>query len=474
MILVCFSVSSCLVISGCKVTTYCDQKCQVNSKLTQNMGASLGPSMCPDETAIPPSVDLSDGLSEEEAVATALWNNAAYLEMLSQLGLSRAQLLDAGLLTDPEMTIFFPLGPKQLEFAFFQSISAIWLRPVRMRAAELDLIQLSEQMVQNGLNVIRDVRSAHAQLLLAQSRVELAEQTLTLQTGIADLAQKRLDAGDISELESMNSQVDAFQSTADLARFQKDQEIAREQLRVLLGITMHEDSLTAVGSEERVTTTDSTEDLLAQALAMRPDLRAAELQIEAACERLELSELQFMNLDAIYDANGQGRNGFESGPGLRLTIPIFNRNQGGIAIADAQLQQALRRYITVRDQVVLDVRNAHLQYQQAHENLKMIQEMVLPTLEESVKLSKKSFQDGDSNYFIVLITTQRFVVAKTQELQLEADLRRSLAELDRSVGHRVSAPASTTDIYENSDSPKLLPAPAPVEIVTISFVESDK
>jgi cobalt-zinc-cadmium efflux system outer membrane protein len=95
--------------------------------------------MCPDETSIPPGVDLADGLTEDEAVAVALWNNAAYQEVLTQLGISRAQLLDAGLLGDPQLTLFFPLGPKQLEFTIFQSIDFLWLRPVRVRAAELDL-----------------------------------------------------------------------------------------------------------------------------------------------------------------------------------------------------------------------------------------------------------------------------------------------------------------------------------------------
>jgi hypothetical protein len=43
-----------------------------------------------------------------------------------------------------------------------------------MRAAHLDLDRVSQQMVQNGLDVIRDVRRGHADLLLAQQRAKLA------------------------------------------------------------------------------------------------------------------------------------------------------------------------------------------------------------------------------------------------------------------------------------------------------------
>jgi hypothetical protein len=57
------------------------------------------------------------------------------------------------------------LGPKQLEFTTYQAVEAIWLRPIRRRAAELDLCEVSQQMIQNGLNTARDVSTAHAKML---------------------------------------------------------------------------------------------------------------------------------------------------------------------------------------------------------------------------------------------------------------------------------------------------------------------
>jgi len=147
----------------------------------------------------------------------ALWNNAAFQSLLTDLGVSSAQLFDAGLITDPQFILFFPLGPKQLELGGFQAIDALWLRPIRERAAELDLQRVSHGMVQNGLNVIRDVRVAHSDLLLAQQQAELARDAERLRTQIADLAQKRLDAGDISELELNTTRIDAMQATAAAA-----------------------------------------------------------------------------------------------------------------------------------------------------------------------------------------------------------------------------------------------------------------
>ena len=457
------------LIVGCQSPPQCDNHCQVDAELTQRMGQSLGPSKCPDETMLPPHVDLADGVTEEEAIAVAVWNNAVYQELLSQLGISRAQLFDAGLLTDPQLTLFFPLGPKQLEYTLFQSIDAIWLRPIRIRAAELDLCQLSDQMVQNGLNLIRDVRLAHAQLVFAQSQADLAAEARELQTAIADLALKRLQAGDISELESMNSQIDELQAEVDSNRFERDVTLARERLRVLMGIGMYDDALVAIEAKLPGSFSNEPENYVSQALAMRPDLRAAEINFQAACERSKLAEFQFMNLEVAYDANSRGLQGYESGPGLRMTLPIFNRNRGGIAIADAQVQQAFSQYVTIRDQITLDVRNAHTQWIQAAENLTTLQQKILPSLETSLDVAQKGFQGGGSDYFIVLLTTQRFVQARTQELRLKADIRQAIAELDRSVGHRVESSIELDPLVPTQ--PNLLPAPesASREIVPAQF-----
>jgi outer membrane protein, heavy metal efflux system len=189
----------------------------------------------------------------------------------------------------------------------------------------------------------------------------------------------------------------------------------------------------------------SLEALLNEALAMRPDLRATEIGIEAAGERAGLAQNQFMNLDAIYDANGSGSRGFESGPGLRFTVPIFNGNKGGIAIAEAQWQQAVRRYVTVRDQVTLDVRNAHTQVLQASENLATLQNEILPTLREAGELARRNYENGGTPYFLVLQTTGQYLDARLRELQLAADLRRAMAELDRSVGRKVAMNSVSRD-----------------------------
>jgi len=324
-----------------------------------------------------------------------------------------------------------------LEFFTYQAVDGLWLQPVRVRAAELDLDRVSQTMVQNGLDVIRDVRVAHASLLLAQEQAKVAREAETLRRQIAELAQKRLDARDISELEATTSRIDALQAQATASRAVQDVELARQQLRTLIGLAMHGDSVDAVSDTDLGVLPQDADSLLSTTLAMRPDLRAAEIAIESAGERAGLAQKQFMNLDAVYDANGSGTKGFESGPGLRFTIPIFNRNQGGIAIADVQWQRAARQYVTVRDQVTLEVRTAHTQMEQAQQNLNLVRTGILPALQQVQELARRNYENGGAPYFLVLQTTSQYLDARSREIQLEADLRRAIAELERGVGMKV-------------------------------------
>ncbi len=459
-----------LATGGCHWAGVPGRRGFVSSELTSRFGHGISTSVCPGQSVIPPDVSLDDGITEDEAVHIALWNNAALLELLTDLGISRAQLLSAGLISDPQFIVFFPLGPKQLEFIGYQSVDTFWLRPIRRRVATRDLNQVSESMVQNGLNTIRDARVAHADLVQAQQQSDVARDAESIREQIAELARKRLAAGDISELEAATSQIDALQAKAAAARAVHDVSLAQHRLRTVLGLTMLDAPILATEREGSGVIEEDAEALISTALAMRPDLRAAEIGIEAACERIGLANHQFMTLDAIYDANGQGIEGFESGPGLRFTVPIFNGNRGGIAIAKAQWQKAARQYVTVRDQITLDVRTAHTQLLQARENLRLVQSEILPATKEAELMARRNYQSGGATYFLVLQTTGPYLDARMRESLLIADVQRATAELERSVGTRLVIPPPVPPLEDemiavHEPMPKNVPPPITLEAV---------
>jgi outer membrane protein, heavy metal efflux system len=119
-----------LLCVGCRVPMPCCQRPMVSSELSSRVGAELGSNCGISHGTIPPGLEVADGISEQEAVTIALWNNASLGELLAQLGISRAQLYVAGLISDPQLVLLLPQGPKQFEFTTFQAVDALWLRPI--------------------------------------------------------------------------------------------------------------------------------------------------------------------------------------------------------------------------------------------------------------------------------------------------------------------------------------------------------
>ena len=128
-----------------------------------------------DAISVPPGLKLDVPLSSDDAAALALWNNAQLRVDLGALGLAEADLLDANLLRNPRLDMLLPVGAKPFELLMNLPIDALIQRPRRIAASQAAHDQLAESLVQNGLNTIRDARFAHADLVQASSRTEVAD-----------------------------------------------------------------------------------------------------------------------------------------------------------------------------------------------------------------------------------------------------------------------------------------------------------
>ena len=197
-------------------------------------------------------MNLEDGVTQEEAVAVALWNSPSFQATLSDLGVARADLAEAGLLRNPILSLLFPFGPKQLEFTLQYPFEALWQRPSRVAAARLNAQAIGERLVWDALSLVAQVRTAHADAVIADRRLVLATENADLVRRLADIIDARLRAGDISELEARAPRTEAAQ--ADLVRrgAEHDRNLARLTLAALLGLDRAADSCSR-GSRRRTT-----------------------------------------------------------------------------------------------------------------------------------------------------------------------------------------------------------------------------
>ena len=142
-----------------------------------------------EQPSLPPGVLLDDGISEDEAVAVALWNNPELRAAFADLGVARADLVEAGVLVNPDLQLLFGVGSKPFELLLGAPIQALWQRPKRVAAAKLNVEKTSETLVQRGLDLTRDVGVAHASYSAAREQAEIHGELAKLTREIAELTQ---------------------------------------------------------------------------------------------------------------------------------------------------------------------------------------------------------------------------------------------------------------------------------------------
>lgn len=432
----CFALAFCAV--GCASSAY--DRSWVDRAVVDATGHRIGGEEVR-APSVPPSVANLAALTGDDAVATALWNSARFQVELTRLGFSRADLAEAGALPNPTLSLLLPIGPRQAELTATYPIAVLIQRPARVEAAQADVERTARSLVEVALDLARDVRIAHADATATARRVALRREVEATWATIAKLTEARQRAGEASELEVRGARAEAIVSADASMRAVTEERTARERLRRLMGLSQSPlgERMAVVDADVDVGAPPAREVLVEQAFAARPDVRGAEMAIEAAGSRLGWERLKILQLFARLDVKPIGPRGGAPSlvlPGATADLPIFNWNPGGRARAEAEMKQAAFRYVAVRDDVASEVRTSHAQLEQALASLVPWRENVLPLLEANVVSAMKSYQSGNETYLLVLDAARRLQDARLRVIDLEVEVLRARAALARAVGRR--------------------------------------
>jgi cobalt-zinc-cadmium efflux system outer membrane protein len=175
----------------------------------------------------------------------------------------------------------------------------------------------------------------------------------------------------------------------------------------------------------------------------QPELRSAQLAINSAGNRIGWERSRIVNFMATIGfnhVNGKGGpkvlpNAFQ--PGIQMELPVLNRNQGKIARARAELEQASYNYVALQQRIANDVADAYSRYEQTYKSYEIYNTNVLPSLEEAVRLVQLSFQRGDISYLPVLEAMRQLVTGRLRKAEIQAELRRSISQLNFVIGKKV-------------------------------------
>jgi len=428
------SPAYCAILVACAVESPHDREF-VSQQIADRGGVTTRPETTTEQ--MPPGTLLADGLTEPEAVAIALWNNPGFQAALTDLDVSRAELAEAGAFKNPALSVLFPLGPKQLELTVEFPLDALLHRPHRVLIARIEVERVAAQLVRSGLDLIRDTQLAFGAVVYAKQQVALAERTAALAVRRAQLARSRARVGEIGEHEAQAANAVAARAAADTTKARGEEALAVLQLLGQLGLPP-ETAAPVLVAEIEPATPPPVAELEKIALAARPDLRAAELVVEAAGERVGLTKAEVWQIGLLADIDGVTGDTDQVGPGLVMEVPVFNQRGGAIAKADAEVKRSVARLAALRANVVQNLRQCWQREDALRKELEELQRSAVPASEREMAGATHVVAAGEEGEDVMLAAREHELQLQHQVADATTALHDARVQLVHAVGRRLT------------------------------------
>ncbi|MGQ0553375.1 MAG: CusA/CzcA family heavy metal efflux RND transporter [Planctomycetota bacterium] len=445
------AILACLGLTGCAVETLAPnyEPARELIRTTTGQDEVFDPQV-PPLSAEELRAVLHDGLSMDEALRLALLNNRALQAGFMELGVARAQFVQAGLLQNPVLglSLFLPSGGGRTRLAgdLAQNLSDLWRIPAARLAAgaesDLQLFALSRQAGE----LVAAVRRAYAECVAAREAHALAIDGALIAGRVQGAAQARSEAGVATDLETNLARTLAIEANLQAQRAERGEVETTRRLAALLSLqddllgTSFTDALPAVvsaplGERERAV---QREALVERARTSRLDLRAAAAAVVAAEARLTL-ERKRAAPDLVTGLGAERPEGGSSsdllaGPALSVELPFFDRNEAGISRAEFEREVARLNHEALLAEVGQAVRAAYDRVQILADAAEIASEQLLPQAERSSALAQEAYGAGATTLLTLLEGQRASLDARRASNESRLDVALALLELELALG----------------------------------------
>jgi cobalt-zinc-cadmium efflux system outer membrane protein len=312
-----------------------------------------------------------DGLTLAEANTLALIYSPAIRAVRLRAKTSRVAALYAGLLENPELSLGPQISTRTNELIF--PISLSWQLPLFGQVeAEREALGAAEreqllEVVLAEFEVLKDIREKFLRAASLKSQIEAldqAQQELTklLVAVEALVALREADAVllFLVRTEQETLEVERMERVADLRTVERD-------LRHLLGLLP--DASVAFETESPDLPTLEPSELLPSPLLRLPKVQRAAFAYEVAEAELRHEITKQFPAITLGPSGESDRGEGLLGIGLGITLPFFQRNQGGIAKAETARDGARLSYQDALLAATHEADAARAQYEAARERI---------------------------------------------------------------------------------------------------------
>lgn len=305
------------------------------------------------------------------------------------------------------------------------------------QAAQLDVLQTA-WAVRGRLS------RAFVDLFQAQEMEAELARLHEVQLQSVALLEAQLDAGAISANELSQARIDAGRTRLAALEAAHKRRRARVDLASAVGVpsAAFEGIEISFDGLDHLTTEPPTDEIRRQALVHRADILSGLAAYEAAQNTLQLEiAKQYPDLDigAGYQLD-QVVNKWTLG--LNVILPIFNRNKGPIAEAEAARTAAAAQFLALQSRVLAEVDGAAVSYRSAVETVAEAEAM-LGRLEQREASIRKAYGLGAISKLEVLGAGIEVAAGRLARIESLASAQQAAGELENAVQN----PLDMTDWY---------------------------
>jgi outer membrane protein len=318
-----------------------------------------------------------------------------------------------------------------------------------IRAAEKESEAAVFLVHREAAELTSQVRKAYWEMVSARQEIEVLQLSLTLAKQLEKETKSRIEAGLLAEVEIFQPQSEIARREQNLISGERAVGVAEDNLRYLLNNQEWTRTLNPIDRPAIAPSLPVLNTILNNALANRPDIKAADMQTEAAeIATVSLKDRTLPSLDifgsvgllgseddyggALERLSNDGKSRWQIG--LRFSTPLENRNaKGQYRQAKAILNQAKTQAELLRQQTRILVRQA---IRDIKLSLKAIDATRKTTLTSQKRLEgeQTKFEVGQATTCDVLVAQEAFSKTVADEYRAQIIHAQALAELDRIQG----------------------------------------
>jgi cobalt-zinc-cadmium efflux system outer membrane protein len=387
------------------------------------------------------SVGSRGGLSVKRVMDLAWQANPNWQKYVANHAAAHAALLEACALPNPEVE--GEIGRERSRagegsrgiwsLGFSQPIELPGKRRAR-QAEALAGFPVAEREASEFANSLKaDVREAYwtVQYNVALEQMHQGQVTITKQQ--YTLAEKRIELGDAGKMELLNARVEMLKAQREFETARRRRLGSMAALNALCGGALGRSYKLAADFPHDYAR-PSLDSAVRAALSAHPRLAVLAAQLEQKYAGIERQRREWWPDIKVGARHSREFDSDSNALTASVEIPLWNRNEGGIAQAQADAQKVYAEIGIAYNELRRDVEMAYQTLMASREEISSYENGLRGAAEDAVRLAWEQLNLGGGGYVEILLARQQLIEIQRGYIQALYEAATAQAAFDRAVG----------------------------------------